>query len=136
MRRQRRLWKLAGERATCGGVLGLLGWSLVPDDARAFKTSRGKTGFGIAWWRSRFSFIMLAWFLWMLHVRSVMERHAIFLSCSPGARLSRTLARAKRCRVISLSFSAMSPIRDGKGSALVSVVPWRLKPGLKGPVTG
>ena len=26
MRRQRRLWKLAGERATGGGVLGLLGF--------------------------------------------------------------------------------------------------------------
>ena len=49
-----------------------------------------------------------------------------FLSHSPGARLSRKLAPAKRRRVVSLSFSAMSPIRDGKGSDLVSVVPWRL----------
>ena len=28
---------------------------------------------------------VLAWVLWILHVRSVMERRAIFLSCSPGA---------------------------------------------------
>ena len=62
----------------------------MPDDARAVKTLRGKT----QWWRSRFAFVMRAWLLCMLRVRSVMERRAIFLSRSPGARLSRTPARA------------------------------------------
>ena len=64
--------------------------------AGASKTLRGQTGFGVPWWMPPLSSMMLAWFLWTLHVRSVMERRAIMQSCPPGppgARPSRMLPR-------------------------------------------
>ena len=62
--------------------------------AGASKTLRGQTGFGVAWWMPPLLSMMLAWVLWKLHVRSVMERRAIMQSCPPGppgARPSRML---------------------------------------------